>query len=72
MPYIPYRETSLDGTKTRYYVISPAGDVVCSTHAEPAAETLARILNSHGGKISGKPIMGLDWATLHEEEEAAA
>lgn len=72
MPYIPYKETSLSGTNTRYYVISPAGVVVCTTHAESAAESLAHILNSQGGSSSGMAVEELDWATLNEEPEAAA
>jgi hypothetical protein len=72
MSYIPYKEVSLNGKTTRHYVISPAGDVVCSTHEAAAAEVLARILNSHAGEISGKSIMELDWAALNEERQAAA
>lgn len=72
MLYIPYKEVSLDGKTTRHYVISPAGDVVCSTHTASAAEALARIFNSHGGGIAGTSIMELDWAALNEERQAAA
>ena len=71
MQYVPHKEVSLDGRNTRHYVISPAGDVVCSTHSGLAASTLAAILNTHGGQICGVPVMQLDWATSNEQEAAA-
>ena len=72
MQYIAYKEVSVDGRHTRHYVISPAGDVVCTTHAEHAAETLARILNTHGGRVHGISVLQWDWATDNEEGRAAA
>lgn len=71
MQYIPYKEVSLDGKNLRHYVISPTGDVVCSTHTAFAAATLANVLNTHGGKVWGKPVMEWDWAVSNEEESAA-
>lgn len=71
MQYIPYKETSVDGSRTRHYVISPGGDVVCTAHTALAAATLARVLNTHGGKVCGIPVMQWDWARANEEEAAA-
>ena len=72
MQYIAYKEVSLDGRITRHYVISPAGDVVCTAHSELAAETLAHVLNTHGGKVRGMPVIQFDWATANEETRQAA
>ena len=72
MQYVAYKEVSLDGKVTCHYVISPGGDVVCLTHTEFAAETLAHILNTHAGKVLGQPVIQFDWATANEEKHRAA
>jgi len=72
MQCIPYKEVSLDGRISRHYIISPKGDVVCSTHTAFAAAILAGILNTHGGKVLGKPVMEWDWAAASNREEHAA
>ena len=72
MMYIAFTETSLDGNVTRHEVIGPAGDVVCTTAGGLAAEALARILNTHGGKVFGKPVMEWDWAHSNGQKHDAA
>lgn len=72
MQYIAYKEVSLDGKATQHCVISPTGDPVCTAHTAFAAETLARILNTHGGKVWGTPVTELDWSAANEERHDAA
>lgn len=72
MQYTASKDVSRDGSITRHYVASPAGDMVCSTHTERAATLLAAILNTHGGTILGTPIMHWDWAALNGKRDAAA
>jgi hypothetical protein len=72
MQYGHIKEVSLDGKTIRHDVISPAGDVVCSTETEFAAATLAHILNTHGGKVRGTRIMEWDWAASNEHRHDAA
>jgi hypothetical protein len=71
MQYIPFKETSLDGRTIRHYVLSPAGEVVCSTHTRFAAATLASIRNRHSDKVGGVSINELDWARLNGQAAAA-